>query len=402
MKVNINESVDLAASATPSGRLRIKIIDAGKGSSGEYPAKTIEQAVKDGLFNKGLHMYADHPGVTEGMDRPERTIRDLAAVLDTDAVYEASEKAAYAEAKVFPNWREVITEMANDIGVSIRGTAEVDDSGNHRVITRLATVESVDFVTKAGRGGKIAEVLESYRPAAAVLEASANDTRELLQRAVQTGQGDGYAYVMDHDESTVWYATYDDDEVRRLYQRSYTLDDNSATLTGSAVEVRIQTTYVPVTAPAAEAAGAPTDSPSIPAGATENGKGPNVATTTIEESALADLNAKASRVAVLEEANAKLQRQALAADAAKIVAEAFEGVTAPKTQARIAEAFTLKEDGTLDEEALRAEATESAAEWKLSQGEGTVRGLGNTQPTAVAEAAAAPTNEDILSTLKGA
>ena len=95
----ISESVSL--SATPvakSGRIRIKIIDAGKGSSGDYPASTIEAAVKDKVFAKGLHMYADHPSVTENFDRPERTIKDLAAVLETDAVWVAEENAAYAEA----------------------------------------------------------------------------------------------------------------------------------------------------------------------------------------------------------------------------------------------------------------------------------------------------------------
>lgn len=404
MTVTINESVALAASTSPSGRLRIKIIDAGQGSSGTYPAATIKAAVEAGLFSKGLHMYADHPGGTEAMDRPERTIRDLAAVLDSDAEYVESEKAAYAEAKVFPNWREVITEMANDIGVSIRGTAEVDDSGNSRTITKLVTVESVDFVTKAGRGGKIAEVLESYRPAAQVLEATANDTREMLQRAVAAASGDDYGYVVDFDDGTVWYASYTAEDTRKLYQRAYTVTDNAAALTGTAVEVRIQTSYVPVATAAAEAA--PASTPPNPAGATQNGKGPTVATTNIEESALADLTAKASRVAALESDNRKLQEALVLADATTVVAEAFEGINAPKTMARLAKAAPTKEDGTLDRDALLADAREAAAEWKLAQGEGTVRGVGDTTPTAMQEsaapAAAAPTNEDILSILKGA
>lgn len=79
MPTLITEAVNLSATATPAkgpGRIRIKIIDAGEGSSGNYPAETIEQAVKDNVFGKGLHMYADHPSATENYDRPERTIKE--------------------------------------------------------------------------------------------------------------------------------------------------------------------------------------------------------------------------------------------------------------------------------------------------------------------------------------
>ena len=388
----ITEAVALNAEKTGTGRIRIKIIDAGEGSSGTYPAGTLKLAAEEKVFAAGLHMYADHPGATESFDRPERTIKDLAAVLETDAEYVADEEALYAEAKVFPHWREAITEMANDIGVSIRGSAEVDDSEGKRTITRLVQAESVDFVTKAGRGGKIAEVLESARR---VIEATANDTREYLNAAVKDADTGRYAWVRDFDDSTVWYATYGEDDAEHIYQQSYTLAGNTVTLTGDPVEVRVETRFVPV-APAAESA--PKDSPSNPAGVTENRKEPTVATTNIEESELSALRADASRAAALEADNKVLRESAVKADAAKIVAEAFDGIDAPRTIARLAESYKLTADDQLDKAALKAEAEESAAEWKVAHGAGSVSGVGDT--TSVTESKTR-TDDDIINALGG-
>lgn len=377
----IRESVSLsAAPAAKSGRIRIKIIDAGKGSSGDYPASTIEAAVKDKVFGKGLHMYADHPGVTENFDRPERTIKDLAAVLETDAEWVAEESAAYAEAKVFPHWREVITEMADDIGVSIRASAEVDDSDSGRTITRILHAESVDFVTKAGRGGKIAEVLESARQ---VIEATANDTRKWLQTAVKAAGGERYAYVRDFDDTNVWYASWADD-AEKLYQQGYTLSGNTATLTGDPIEVRVETSYVPIT-PAAEAA---TDSAPNPAAVTENQEEANMAT--IDDKELADLRESASRATAAEADITTATERATRAEnalresndtaAAAVVESALQGagITAPKLAARLAQGYPVKENGVLDTAALADAVAESIAELQVAGGAGTVRGLGET------------------------
>lgn len=412
MHKDITESVQLSAAEMKGGRLRIKIIDAGSGSSGDYPDSTLQLAVKEGVFAKGLHMYVDHPTVQEGFDRPERTIKDLAAVLETDAWHVPDEKALYADAKVFPNWREAIKEMASTIGVSIRASAEVSEGdGGRPVIDRIVEAFSVDFVTKAGRGGKITEVLESARAADravavhGVSEATAGERREQLRAAVSTAhpntEDEGtyqYAWVKDFDESTVWYELESSADGHQLYQQAYTAGEGTAELTGDPTPVRVEIKYVPV---AAQEAATPTDSPSIPAGVTENGKGPTVATTNIEESALADLQAKASRVTALEESNRELQAAARQSAATAIVAEAFAGIAAPKTMERLAKGAPVKEDGSLDADALRAEATEAAAEWKLAQGEGTVRGLGDTAPV-VEEAATSVGDADILTALKGA
>lgn len=397
----ISESVSLSATpAAKSGRIRIKIIDAGQGSSGNYPAATIEAAVKDKVFAKGLHMYADHPGVTENFDRPERTIKDLAAVLETDAEWVPEESAAYAEAKVFPHWREVISEMAADIGVSIRASAEVEDGKGGRTITKLLHAESVDFVTKAGRGGRIAEVLESARQ---VIEATANDTREWLQAAIKS-TSDGYAYVRDFDDTNVWYASWADD-TERLYQQGYTLNGNVATLTGDPIEVRVETSYVPIT-PATEAG---KDSAPNPAAVTENQEEATMAT--IDDKELAALRESASRATTAEADITTATERATRAEtaltrandtaAAAVVEAAFTaaGISAPKTAARLSKGYPVDESGALNTEALANEIAESIAELQVAGGAGTVRGVGHT--SGVKEAADVA-DADVLTALKGA
>jgi hypothetical protein len=153
------------ATTGTGARLKIQIINEGQGSSGFYPADVLEQAATDKVFNAGTLMFADHPTESEDWQRPERSIKDLVGVLATDAVFEGG--ALIAEANIFSGWRDQINDMKDTIGVSIRAGAEVaiEDNGGGpvQVIKRLTHAASVDFVTMAGRGGAILEVLESAR-----------------------------------------------------------------------------------------------------------------------------------------------------------------------------------------------------------------------------------------------
>jgi hypothetical protein len=397
----IREAVSLTNATPSSGRIRIKVIDAGVGSSGTYPAKTLEAAAKDKVFAKGTHMYMDHPTQMEDLDRPERTVKDLAGVLESDAVYENG--ALYAEAKVFPAWRSILDpEVFDHIGVSIRASAEVDESGGSRTITKLVHAESVDFVTKAGRGGQVMEVLESAR-AHAVAEATANDTREWLQAAVKGAAGEGYSYVRDFDESNVWYETWTNDS-SKLYQQGYTLDGNTATLTGDPTEVRVETSYVPIT-PAKESK----DSAPNPAAVTENQEEANMAT--IDDKELADLRESASRATAAEADITTARERATRAEtaltlandtaAAAVVEAAFTaaGISAPKTAARLSKGYPVDESGVLNSEALAADVAESIAELQVANGAGSVRGVGHT--ASVTESADVA-DADVLTALKGA
>lgn len=151
-----------------AGTFIIQIITPGRGSSGTYPASTIEAAGRDRIFRAGTPMFIDHATSEESMSRPEGSLHNLAAVLTEDAHWDG--ERLQAPVKVFERWRSTLADMRDHIGVSIRATGEVEESADGPIITRLTAAQSVDFVTKAGRGGKILEVLESARDDVAVLE----------------------------------------------------------------------------------------------------------------------------------------------------------------------------------------------------------------------------------------
>ena len=146
------------------GRYLIQLITPGKGSSGTYTEESLKQAGVDRVFKAGTLMMIDHATDEQETLRPEGSIRDLAAVLDEDARWDDRAGALVAEAKVFDHWRPILEDMKDHIGVSIRAAGEVEETADGRVVTKITEARSVDFVTKAGRGGKILEILESERP----------------------------------------------------------------------------------------------------------------------------------------------------------------------------------------------------------------------------------------------
>ncbi|WP_433329989.1 hypothetical protein [Spirillospora sp. CA-294931] len=167
MPQTLHEAGSVASANGPGGRRRrIQLIDAGWSKNGRYyPPDTLAEAARGRRFPAGTPMFVDHPTVTEQQERPERSVRDLAARLVSDARYENG--ALVAEAELFGAWRPVINEMADHIGVSIRaaGTLEYGEADGREgpIVTSLTEGLSVDFVTSPARGGKILELIESAR-----------------------------------------------------------------------------------------------------------------------------------------------------------------------------------------------------------------------------------------------
>jgi hypothetical protein len=386
----ITEAGTLAPTGT--GRLEITLITPGWGSSGYYSTEMLATAAVDRTFPKGTQMHIDHMGASERIENSAGSLRTLAAVLTEDAAWEPDwvdpktgvKGRLKSEALLGSQYRETVTEFADYIGTSISAGADVTigeaEGRKGHIVEKLhpSPLNRVDFVTVAGRGGRISDVLEAavHR----IAEATANDTRDALNAAVKEAYGaDGvWLWVLDYDEANVWFTQESEDEAH-TWQQAYTMTDTTASLTGDLIEVRRVTTYTPITPVAPDATQESKNSPSIPAGATER-KEPTVATTQIEEAELATLKQDAGRVTALESELKELRESAVKADARKVVEAAFEGVDAPKTINRLAESFKLTADGKLDADALKAEAEESAAEIKVLQGAGKVDGVGDTTP----------------------
>lgn len=152
----------IEADGEPTGSLvAVTIITPGKGSSGEYPPETIKKLAESPIWDSPVHMYMNHATGSERASRPEGDIRELAGVIDDRPVVDDS-GALVGRAKIFPEYRDFIRERAQYIGVSINASG-IMAPGKDRVIQEITQVDSVDFVTKPGRGGKITAVLESSR-----------------------------------------------------------------------------------------------------------------------------------------------------------------------------------------------------------------------------------------------
>jgi len=152
----------------PDDTITVKIIQPGWGTSGYYSPEVLQ---RDGsrVFRAGTHMYWNHQTPREAAERPEGDLRDLAGVLISDAVWRdgPAGPGLYADAKVFGQYRNVLSEIAPHIGVSIRGAGRAEegerDGRRGKLISELTAAHSVDFVTKAGAGGKVLELFEAAR-----------------------------------------------------------------------------------------------------------------------------------------------------------------------------------------------------------------------------------------------
>lgn len=400
-----------AAGALVGSRQEITLITPGWGSAGYYSPAVLEQAAKDRVFPAKTQMHIDHDGEMARYENPAGSLTRFAAALTEDARWEPDwvdpDKPGelpgrlVAEAKVMPNWREFLAAAAEYIGTSVAsaaGFAKGEAGGRKGTIVEALhpdPLNRVDYVTVAGRGGRISAVLESARR---IEETVADDIRQWLRQAVRDthAAGDNWAYLEDHNDQFVYFSTDG-----ATYQQAYTLNGVNVTLDGEPIEVRRRVEYDPVNTPAAEAA---TDSPSNPAGATENKKeAADMATTQIDEAELKQLRESAGRVTALEaenktllESNSKAAKEARATQATTIITEAF-GADAPAFFKE--SALVLAESETFDPEKLRAAATEAAAKIAADNGAGTPRFLG--ESTQVTDTGKTFTSESIVSALHG-
>jgi hypothetical protein len=158
----------------PDGTALMKLIKAGWGSSGYYPADVLK---RDGptVFVSGTKQYWNHATAAEEAARPEGDLNALAAELISDARWQEGPAGPglYADAQVFSPYQEAVNELAPHIGVSIRATGRAiqgeAEGKKGPIITALTAAKSVDLVTEAGAGGQIVEMFEAARVRAASL-----------------------------------------------------------------------------------------------------------------------------------------------------------------------------------------------------------------------------------------
>lgn len=378
-----------AGTDAESGLLEVEFITPGWGSSGYYSRQVVEAAAP--LFAVGTHMYFDHPSASEASDRPERSVRDLAAVIVEAGVVNKTTGGVRGKVKPLAPYRELLTDeaFATNVGLSIRGSATDIVVGEAEgrsgpIVEGLAEISSVDFVTRAGRGGRVLAVLESER---FIAEATSSDRARQLSDAVQRmHQGLGtYCYVTDHDgeKQLVWFiVSYEGPDRARTFEQGYEVADNDAavTLVGEPVEVTRLTTYVPVNTDPAGRTTTPT----------EETQEVTMGNIQVDEAEHRRVTEAAGRVPTLESerdtanqradaAEAKLAERDRKDRAADILAEKAKvaGVTFTALECKGLLAELPVTEGNLDETTFGATVDTAVTEATAARGTGsTVRGFG--------------------------
>lgn len=396
----------LIKEATRSGaltgsRMEITLITPGWGSSGYYSPEVLKKAAEARVFPINTQQHIDH-----STDGGVGSVASLAAALTEDARWEpnwvdpiSGEKGRLvAESRVFSHKRDMLAEMADVIGTSISASAEVSfgeaEGKQGRIIESLIpeVTNRVDFVTVAGRGGRISEVLEAHK----VKEArNVGQWLEARMHSMFTSISDemyGDGRLTREERITLSSALGD------------ALTSFTATVEASAPQLFERDLWEDPTPTAAESA--TTDSAPNPAAVTENQEEANMAT--IDDTELAALRESASRATAAEVDTTAAQERATAAEAALTRANdtaaaavvestlSAAGITAPKLAARLAAGYPVSEDGVLDSEALAANVAESVAELQVGNGAGTVRSVGHTTESTKPEITPETAREQIL------
>lgn len=165
MAITLNENAALAAPVKSGSKWRVKIIEAGWGSSGYYGAEMLKNFGPK-VFKAGTKVFMNHPSLSESSDRPERDVHQLAGKLTSDSVF--TENGLVADIEFYSHYAPIIKEMYEDVGLSIHalGEAKVGEAEGREgpIIESLVEdpLTSVDVVTVAGAGGKFLNLLESY------------------------------------------------------------------------------------------------------------------------------------------------------------------------------------------------------------------------------------------------
>lgn len=141
---------------------KVRLISAGQGSSGLYPAEMLEHYGPN-AFPSGTQLFYDHLTESEEWDRRgNHSIKDLVGVTTTDAVFNGENSALEADVKFFPNASDFVREAYEHFDLSIEAAAYVDEEGVVEAIIPSPR-NCVSLVPKGGRDGKITALVESYR-----------------------------------------------------------------------------------------------------------------------------------------------------------------------------------------------------------------------------------------------
>lgn len=161
--------IEANADLTEATRV-VKLIAPGWGSSGYYSPDVLK---RDGpnVFKAGLHNYIDHPTPIEERDRPEGTLTRLGSTLLEDAKwyddFNGNGPGLYSKASISDDFAPFLAKFAPNIGMSIRARGDTHqglaEGKSGKIVDSISSAKSIDYVTRAGAGGKVLDLIESQR-----------------------------------------------------------------------------------------------------------------------------------------------------------------------------------------------------------------------------------------------
>ena len=149
----------------PNPLVPIRIIVSGLGNDDDNLYYPIDTLSRDYWMFEGKKMFVDHQTADEDITRPEGSLYNwVATVQDVSWNHEASAIDGFAD--VHSEWFGDLIQRAGDrIGISINawgGVREGDIQGQTvNIVDEFLAINSVDFVTEAGAGGRIRDLYES-------------------------------------------------------------------------------------------------------------------------------------------------------------------------------------------------------------------------------------------------
>lgn len=157
------------------GKYRVKIIAVGQGSSGYY-SETLLENYGPTAFPAGTHVFLNHKTADEEYNQPERRVEAIAGFIDDAPIFEAQGAQGpglYGTVRFKKDAENLISEIKDHVGLSIhaRGSSSEGPDGTPVIETLdYHPFNSVDIVTRAGAGGRILELMESYTDSSGTLD----------------------------------------------------------------------------------------------------------------------------------------------------------------------------------------------------------------------------------------
>lgn len=167
------------------GKYRVKIIAVGQGSSGYY-SETLLENYGPTAFPAGTHVFLNHKTADDEYNQPERKVEAIAGFIDDAPVFEAQGAEGpglYGTVRFKKDAENLISEIKDHIGLSIhaRGSSSEGPDGTPVIETLdYHPFNSVDIVTRAGAGGRILELMESYKDSSGTLDTNTTPERDKM------------------------------------------------------------------------------------------------------------------------------------------------------------------------------------------------------------------------------